>query len=248
MEETEKMAVQAFLDAIPNEGEEATPAESSPVKEDEKVDPIVEEKDDKEPPFHKHPRWKQKQEEIQHLSEEVNRLKQQIEIKPKTPIGNNTIPKWFTDRFGEDQEAWESYENTIKSERSEWMKEAVEELRQESVREKEEQVKSQEKMEAWVQDSLQELKDDGEKFDENKLLKILTEFSPTDSQGNIDFKKGLVLLRQLETNEVAEKKEKVQARKEVASATSSNTKGGKESKIIPAKEIRKMSWNDITLD
>lgn len=242
-------AVQEFLDGIPKEGEmpkeeEATPVDSSTTNEDEKKAPVVtENKIDDNTPFHKHPRWKQLQEEKRQQADKIATYEQRFaELESKiTQREQAKIPEWFSTRFGEDQTSWDAYKQTSQSEKSDLKKEIMAELKAETQQE----TKRQADLNDWVQDNLNSLEDEGEKFDKNALLKVLNDYAPSDANGNIDFKKGLAILRQFEASKAVETKEKSTARKEVASATTSSSKGEKQSGPIPAKQLRKLSFLDL---
>ena len=242
----EPSVLEEFYDSLPKEGDEPKeeadkPDDSSPSKE--KETPAVEGKSDDTTPFHKHPRWIKLQEEkrqqaeiIANFGKKFSDLEEKLGARDK-----DKVPTWFTERFGEDPKLWTAYRQTTQEEKADIKKEIMAEIRAEQAQESQRQAGLQ----TWVQDSIQELKDEGEKFDENALLKILTDYSPTDAQGNIDFKKGLAILRQLDSAKGDKEKEKSTARKEVAASTTSSSKGEKTAQVLTAKQLRKKSFHDL---
>ena len=75
----------------------------------------------------------------------------------------------------------------------------------------------------WVVDETTKLKAEGLEFDENKLHKVISDYAPTDSDGNLDFKKGYDIYKALEGEPDTAKSD---ARKELAdTATATTTKG-----------------------
>lgn len=258
-EQEDRSAVREFLDAIPKEGddismlnkvtEDETSSESSTENKDDKetqAAPETKQESDENIPFHKHPRFKQLVEERKELREKVSTYEQRLnDLENRFTHQSHSapeIPSWFVHLYGDNAEAWQLYSEYTITEKERIKNEAVQELRQSETQ----AAKRQEEMDNWVSENIQSLKDDGHKFDENKLLKILVDYSPTDKQGNIDFGKGLEILQKLEKVENIESIEKSKAKKEIAAHTTSSVEGNtKSKKVMTAKDLRKMSWQDL---
>ena len=88
-----------------------SPNEKEPkVEEPSKGDNTTEGEKPKDVPFHEHPRWKEREEELKELrafKEEVTDKFQELE-KPHSKSGN--IPDWFKELYGENEVAWQKYE------------------------------------------------------------------------------------------------------------------------------------------
>ena len=150
---SKKMPEELLAD-IPKEGEEQNPFKTdekeketpseSPTKEkteQEKSPPQEgeegkEEKPDNTPdedkvPFHKHPRWKEVQEDRRQLKEQVDELTRfKEEVAPKLSRleeQRQPIPKWFADTFGENETAWQEFQNYDKKRRDEVKQEIYQE-------------------------------------------------------------------------------------------------------------------------
>jgi preprotein translocase subunit SecD len=254
-ETEERSAVKEFLDAIPKEGDtdslptekaDETAPDSSTEKKDEKANqPVADKNDDENVPFHKHPRFKQLVEERKELKEKVDTYEQrlaQLESKASASAQSTEIPAWFVHLYGENAQAWSLYSDYTKAEKDRIKSEAVAEIQQE----KSQAENRQREMDGWVSDNIQTLKDEGIKFDENKLLKVLVDYSPTDKAGNIDFRKGLDILDKLEKLEHIDAGKKTQAKKEIAASTTATAEGTSKGKTsLTAKQLRKMSWADL---
>lgn len=105
-------------------------------------------------------------------------------------------PSWFTDFFGEGpkaDEAWDGFKQMSSADREQAKREALDEFRRESQSASEEA----KRWEGWVGEQLDALEEEGEDFDRNALQKFLSENPVVDAQGNLDFRKGLSLMRKL---------------------------------------------------
>jgi len=211
--------------------------------------------DNEKIPFHKHPRWKRINEENQQLKETVaqqeERLKK-LEEKPiKSDESDNKIPDWFINKYGDDQEEWAKYLLLKNDLKTEIKKEAEEEAKknQEEVKKKEiEGKKTITKWEEWIDDNLQKMEDDGKQFDRNELLKIMDEYRPTDSNGNLDFNKAYEILELKKQQAQEDKQKKNDVKKKIAAQTIDQGKPTDSSKgtgIMTPTELRGKSFHDL---
>ena len=226
-----------------------SPAEKEPKDEEEKDKP--EESDDskkegdntpeKELPFHEHPRWKAREEELNTLREEneitareLAELKEEVSKKAE-PEGE--VPDWFIELYGDNKTAWRKYE--VHEQEKEQAIEAKLLERQEQTRKKNEDETL--KWNKWVDDEISKLQEEGKKFDRNKLIKVMLDYSPT-TNNSFDFQKGYKIYEKLETEDPA----KSNARKELADATTKTDKTEKKSKdYMTSNELRGKSWHEL---
>lgn len=213
------------------------PVESSEnqLQEPENQEPVQKEE---ELPWHKDPRfkaWQKEQKELRKTVEELLPLREKVQqfeqnrsIAPPSG-GYEQKPQWFLDQYGDNQEAWQQYKSLV-SQISPTIKE---DIKREMKEEQERQIREAKKMEKWVEDQIDSLHDEGEEFDRNELKKIMEMYQPTivnNNQVQLDFRKGLLLLKELKKLEA--KPEKIKARQEIAAFTSSSNSGA----VPPAKD------------
>lgn len=232
------------------EVEKVTPPEATTETKPEAQDPSPDganSQDDDKLPFHKHPRWKQREDEWSKTltetkadyEERISQLEEKFSplLKPNEKI---SVPAFFAKVYGDDPELYK-----------EWLAEEdarTQKIKDETIAEYEHrQVEARQKVEAetkrwtdWVDTSIKTLKDKGEEFDENELKAIAIKYKPTDEMGNIDFGLALELLKERKTDEKVEADKKSTARKEIAGATKSSSKGeSKERDYLTHDDIRK---------
>jgi len=242
-----------------DDDEEETPAGSQPEKkaevETEKVEAPVDEKKVEDPqlketeteedklPFHKHPRWKK-------VMDELKDLREFRENTTKTPekvedVKMPEMPKWYTDLYGENQEGWEAYVKQRQSEREEDRKAILADLEKRQ-KEAEEKVS---KMDAWVDEQVQTLKDDPEigAFDRNKLLKVMLDYKPTDDEGNLDFYKGYQILQLQDKKPAGENPDitKSKIKKAIASQTVQKSKSTENTGVMSTNDVRYKSFSQL---
>lgn len=136
--------------------------------------------------------------------EQRNRLREQLReaTAPKQPeqrqeqqqSQGQSRPAWFAKYFGDDDEAWEGFRQMTASARDEAKREALAEIR----READEKAADAKKWNDWVAEQKTDLMDEGEVADEqewNRLCKVMDQFGPT-TDGRLDFRKGLAIMRQ----------------------------------------------------
>lgn len=251
---------------IPREGEnpfkeeeKETPTESQPENKPEEEKPSQEGEQPKEEPkgepagstpeenipFHKHPRWIELQKDREQLRERVDELSRfREEVSPKLQEleeKKQPIPSWFQDTFGNNPDAWDKYQSYEKDLRGQ--------IKDDIYREQEEynrqQQESSQKWADWSTNQLQILKDEGLKFEQNELLKVLVEYKPVDDAGNLDFHKGYDILGKIKAAESVGTQSKTEAKKQIASQTmeGANTETASKDYRTP-KDIRYKDWND----
>lgn len=244
-------AANKIFDSIAPEAKEATPEESSPQTE-QKDNPSQEgdknnTPDESTEPFHKHPRWRQLQKQLdderqarEALSKKLEDVAKAREVADKVDF---TAPDWFTEAFGDNPDLWKKYQ-------------AYESTKESSIREKllkeEAEAKEREQQEverniALVDAELERIEEaHSVSFDDDKreaFLGFMNEYMPTDKTGNVDFDKGWDLFSKV--NKAPEPKDNTEAKKQVA-ALSSGDKGTTESKrTLPSlDDLRSMSTQE----
>lgn len=221
-------------EAVEEDQEETTTPDSPSDTEEEQEEPSQEgeesteevttdnSEDDNTPsednvPFHKHPRWKQKQEEIELLKEQVESLKtNSTKEEPKLDAGDAPLPQWVVGLAGGDTpeaRAWyKQYQQHESSLRDDIKKQALSEIKQEQEQEK----KEVDKWNSWVEEETERVLDGEKDVTKNELLKAANDFQPVDAQGNISFEKALQIVKMQKTSS---KTDKVETKKKIASTT-----------------------------
>lgn len=186
------------------EGETGSEPEKKP-KSDEDEDKL---------PFHKHPRWiaqRKKEEALERELQEERAWREKYEPvleKISTSGGDEEtelppIPDWFITAYGEDEELWALHvenETRLEQEREDRI---VARLKAE----KEEESSREAQDLQWVEDQLASVRDnlqEGEPdFDDNALLKVITDFRPSDEDGNLDFRAAYNILQRMKADGTA---------------------------------------------
>lgn len=171
--------------------------------------------------------------EKRELMERLDRLEKgnRPEAKPTA----TTKPAWFAKYFGDDQEAWDGFQQMTKIDSEAIKAEALAELK----REQETSSKESQRWQSWVNEQVETLEDEGESFEKNALFKVMDEYRPTDDEGNLDFRRGLELLRYKEANKSSD----IEAKRKAGSMATGTKKSGAEPtkrNVVTASDIRKM--------
>lgn len=196
---------------------EETPSESLPEKEE-----TVEEKAEEDNiPFHRHPRWIERENELKELRERDEQTARELaELKASRVEEKDTaIPDWFVELYGENQVAYNKYQEHEQARTTEIEERILARQREEYQREAQES----EKWTKWVDTEVARLEADGLKFDKNKLIKTMIDYSPTDEHNNLSFDKGYKIYEAMEGKPDTAKSD---ARKQLAdTVTKATTKG-----------------------
>ena len=243
------------------EGEEdKSNSDDNPVDASEDADKSKETPDEnKDIPFHMHPRWKEKDEKIARLEkaleEQTNsmgEMKTGIDdirqnLASKEPSEQYQVFKELFDNgsLGDDQlnQAWEKFQKLV-PQQSVNVDELKQSLRQELAKEQEEKKSQEQALIEWSRQQIQELKDEGKTFDENKLLKVIEKYSPTNGQGHTDFNKAYELLKLEE--KALQDNSKLKAKKQIASRSSSDSSAEpkKDDFVTPA-DLEGKDWTEF---
>lgn len=247
---------EGFFESIKREGsdpfaelEKETPSESLTEKEPEKEEPQEGEStpEEKDVPFHKHPRWIERETELKTLREQEEAHAREIaelrtEVSHKLESNDTSIPEWFRELYGDSASAWKKYEHREKERETEIEQRLIQ--RQELA--EKQKVEEATRWNKWVDGELEQLQSEGHKFDRNKLIKTMLDFRPTDDSNNFDFRKGLAIYQALEEKEKTKDVEKSNARKELADTTTKVSRGDPPQKdYLTAKDLRHRSWGSL---
>lgn len=205
-------------------------------------------------PFHKHPRWKATQDELDRLRRfeadakpRLETYEQMMSRLGQTNQSSSTvqIPEWFpkTGNQKEDERQYQQYLNYESGVKAQIKQELIDE----QIREQQQKQAEEKKWTDWVNTSLDKLEDEGQKFDRNELQKIALEYLPTDLDGNIDFGKALKIMNQLKVQERIEAENKSDARKRLADTANASTQRADKpvAKVQTSQSLRNQSWDAL---
>lgn len=226
--------------------EKDTPPASPTDKEPVKDEPQEGDNTPADLPFHKHPRWIERENELKSLRErdeerakEIADLKAFKEETSKRYESDSEIPDWFKELYGDNKLAWQKYEQHEKTKEEEIERRVIEKQQQAT----QQAAAETQHWNKWVDDELEKLKAEGNQFDRNELIKTMLDYRPTDENNNFDFKKGFAIYEALKSKEDPAKSI---ARKQLADATTTSTKGEPAKKdYSTAKDLRHRSWANL---
>lgn len=250
-----KVGEDAFLSDDANTGESQKETVSDPPAEKKPEQADASQGADNTPdakiePFHKHPRWIKTQEELNELrkfrDEVTPKLSTYEEVIAKLgkPAESN-IPDWFP-KSGNAQadtqkyQEYLNYENGVKAQ-------IKQELLAEQTKEAQAKTAEEKKWTDWVENSIQELTDEGLKFDKNELQSIALKYLPSDEQGNIDFRKAYEIMTELNKYKAAPLAQKADARKKIGDLATSGPQRAEsaKSKVQSNRSLRNASWDSL---
>lgn len=206
--------------------------------------------DDLNTPFHKHPRWIEREKELNTLRQkdearereiaDLKQFKEQTTQRLSAIKGDSKIPEWFSTLYGDSPEAWEKYSEHDKQNREDMKREILEAQEQQF-----KQAQDQEKYWLkWVDDEMGKLESKGYKFDRNELADVMMKTRPTDSNGNLDFEAGYetYVARKGPTSNTPQS----MARKQIADSAMKTSKTEPNKKdFMTSAELRRKSWNSL---
>lgn len=235
---TEGQSIEEVLDAVDKEQEVEKPAESPAEKE------VLELPD--ESVLKKNSAWEEMRVARETAETKARELETRLSAleKEDSPEKSEFVSSLVGDN--EDVEA-------------KWAKEKIslkEEVKREMVQDQldaEQKAKEQKEHWAnWTNDRLSEVEKEFNvdfKTDEskkNELSKIMLDYSPTDEQGNLDYRKGMKILNELDRVKVTEKNASIQVKKDIADATVSKETSVKKNKdYYTSQDLRGKDWRTI---
>ena len=209
--------------------EKETPPSAEPAKDEQ-------EKDENELPFHKHPRWKAMNDENRTLRERLDQVEQRVSNIPE-PQQETEIPSWFQSVYGDDPALYSQYQQANIAERQAIKQEIINEIKaeQNSKSVEEQQINK------YIEDQVSTLKDEGNQFDKNELMKVVLDNKLFDDEGRLNFRAGLAILKS--TGSVSKTQ---QAKKDVAGKTDTTPKSPMKTDFVTSKDLQGRSWRDFT--
>jgi FtsZ-interacting cell division protein ZipA len=191
-------------------------------------------------PFHKHPRWQATQKELKELRETVLKFQQGQQTQSEPPA-------WWKTQYGDTAESRKRYQNVLQKDGElDWLKAQIKEDLQ---RERQADEATQQAGEEYVNTSLQEMAEEGLKFEKNKLLKFMVDYQNEfgggallDSEGNYDFRKSLTLMNRMKPYNATPN-----IQKQVASMGGRGKAGTSQTPGVPVlsrNALRRGNWRD----
>lgn len=202
-------------------------------------------------PFHKHPRWIEKQREIDDLKRQlqtVSTLPNDIkEIREQlTPKKEAEMPEWWKEAFGTDEASKKAFKKHLEEQEKAYAgleDRVIARIQREA---QERQQKEQETVRQWetfIDTEVQKLREKGYTFDRNELLKVVEDYSK-DPEGNftgqlIPFEKAYEILQLKKTAPTPT----VVARKTAAAQSVAGTNSASTPSTLPTlTEVRQRGW------
>lgn len=190
--------------------------------------------------------WAQMRREIREAKEAAATAKAEADAL-KNSSKAVELPKWYVDRYGDTEESKKNYAQiTQKEGELDWIKNQV--LSDLDQRTQAEQATAT-AGEQYVDTQLQEMSEEGLKFERNELLKFMVDFqkefgagSLLDTEGNYDFRKSLALMERLQPEEAKENVNKTLASQ--ASRSKVNSPSTSKIPVVNTRVLRKGGWRD----
>lgn len=211
---------------VDKELEVETPAESQADKEEE-------------PDLKQNSAWKEMRIAKEEADAKAQALEDRLKALEKDGKGEEQS-EFVTSLVGENEEVarkWQKEKENLKEE-------LKQELIQEQLASQKKEAAEKEYWNKWTEEQFAKVgvKDQNER---NELAKIMTEYTPTDASGNLDYTKGMKLLTDLKKAQVNEDNQKVQVKKNIADATVSKETSTKETKDYLTRHDLRGGWRSV---
>ena len=231
--------VEEVLNSVDKELQVEVPAESLPEKEKlELPDESI---------LKKNSAW----EEMRTAREEAEAKAQELEARLQAleNEGKGEEKSEFVAALvGENEEVSRSWAKEKESLKEEIKREQIQEQLEAQRKEKEQK----EYWTKWTNDRLSEVEKEFNvdfKSDENKkneLSKVMLDYSPTDEQGNLDYRKGMKILNELSRVKEVEETQKTQVKKNIADASVSKETSTQSNRgFVTSNDIRGRDWRSF---
>ena len=202
-------------------------------------------------PFHKRPEYlEQTRQEDERFAKFLKDRKEKSdnELAALEKPQENPPAEWFVELFGDNPDAWSKFNKFDQERQKVIVAEAVRLAKEEWER----PAKEAKMMEDWVNGKVKSLEDHVQEkklqpFDRNELMAIMNRVRPMSKDGTeLDFHVGYELLMESKAREIADKSDKSNARKEIASNTVSNNRGEPSKKDYKtADDLRGKSFQEL---
>lgn len=211
---------------------------------------------DDKTPFHEHPRWKQREEEwntrfneqeTRHQTElttAITSIREEFKGARENNAQQTKIPAWF----GGTQEQWDAYRADRDAELAQAEERATERAKKDLGSEKDIQEKAVKEATDFLRSEITAIEADktlnptGAKIDAEKLFKTVFDNQLVDTQGRWNYRAGFRLMQGSTTVLTPKPKPNTAEKKEIAAASSGDTRGGdgnKDSAIATSETFKK---------
>lgn len=221
---------------------------SPEVDKEQEVEKPAESQTEKEPDLKQNEAWKeirQAREEAEAKARQLEERLNALETAPKEEKQEKS--EFVTSLVGENEDV----DRKWRQERENLKDEVKREMIQEQVRAQEKEAEQVQYWNKWTQDRFSEVE---QEFNvnftanpnlKNELAKLMQETTPTDAQGNLDYRKGMSLLQRLQKAEDKEQETKTQVKKNIADATVSKETSSKEAKNYLTRNDLRGGWRGL---
>jgi hypothetical protein len=231
---------------IPREGQSLEELDQD-VDKELQVETPAESQTEEEPDLKQNDTWREMREAREQAEQRAYELEQRLLALER---GNEDIeqPEFLTDMIGENEEVARKY---LEHEQS--LKERIKaELIQDQIDAENKRQQEADRINKWRDDNYAMLeKEHNVNFSKdenlkNELAKTLIEYSPTDDQGNLDFRKGWKILTDLKRVAASEQSQRTQIKKSIADATVTKDTSTKEDKrYLDTNDLRGKDWRSL---
>jgi hypothetical protein len=225
----EDKTLEEVLDSVDKELEVENPTESLPEKE--------------EPDLKQNNAWKELREARELAEAKAQELEARLQAIEKG--GTEEKSEFVNSLVGDNEEVekhWAKEKESLK-----------EQVKQEIIQDQvNAQKKEQEQKEYWNNWTNERLSEVEKEFNvdfktneskKNELSKVMLDYSPTDEQGNLDYRKGWKIVSELSKVREVEETQKTQVKKNIADATVSKETSTQQNKgFVTSNDIRGKDW------
>jgi len=230
-------SLEATLDSVEKESQEETEEESTPAESQTEKE---------EPDLKQNNAWKELREAREEAEAKAQALEERLQALENEGRGEKS--EFVTSLVGDNEDVAEKWEK----ERENLKEEVKRELIQDQLKAQQREQEEREHWAKWTDERLTEVEQEFKvnfKADEslkNELSKVMLDYSPTDEQGNLDYRKGMKLLTDMKKVQAQEEAQKTQVKKDIADATVSKETSVQQNKgFVTSNDIRGRDWRSL---
>jgi hypothetical protein len=238
----------SIIAEIPREGETVEEALASVEKESQDIVPAESQTGKEDSDLKRNEAWKELREERDKEREAREALEARLSALEKGNTDEVEESEFVTSLVGENPEVTKKWHEERQKLKEEMKQEFIEEQRTAQKKEQEEK----ERWTKWTADRLSEVEKEfnvnftADESKKNELQKIMLDYSPTDEQGNLDYRKGMKILNELSKVKEQEDTKKTKVKKDIADATvSKETSVQTDKKYLTANDLRGKDWRSL---
>jgi len=241
-----------------NNQTEQSPSQEGEPSEEAQAEPDNTPDVNNDVPLNKNPRfqevvqeknsYKQQLDEVLARFSELSDKVERSQAEPPQAKAAVSIPKFFTDIYGEDPEAYAEFLNTNRQEAIR----VIEEREQEAKARQEQTQKDQERDNQYLQDQFNKIEEvHGARLEKgtserNDFVAFVAKYKPTTQDGTgLDLLAGYELYSQLKGLDAVKQKATTSEKKNVASATMDKGSSAQDTTQLTHEQMSKMSMQDI---